>query len=100
LQIFFAPTHNGVYRLKPDQYNGAFTMWGIGNKLAPFRVVDANNQDHAVTNFEIKNIDHCNNPYYAIAALIVCITDGIKNKRVPPKPVNVVPNMLSEEEKT
>lgn len=38
LTIFLAPTSNSLLRLKPEQWSGAFTCWGVENRAAPLRV--------------------------------------------------------------
>ncbi len=98
-----APHHNSVRRFIDGYWVGNYACWGIDNKEAPIRVVQANpptkeGKGGGVTNLEIKSFDHCSNMFLAFSALIMCGLDGIKRKMQLPLPINIDPSSLTIKE--
>lgn len=60
-----------------------YICWGKENRSALVRVPSDKNN----TRFEIRSPDPSCNPYLAFALVIYAAVDGIKNKTVPPEPV-------------
>jgi len=94
LMAITTPTTNSFRRLGPDNWSGAYQVWGIDNREAALRVPSEADGSHP-THIELKTIDATANPYLALGALIACGLDGIENKMPLSKPLQAVPSELS-----
>jgi glutamine synthetase len=96
-----APSVNSYRRLKPKSWSSAYTCWGYENREAAVRVPTTYwGKEEESTNIELKSIDSSCNPYIALAAVIACGLDGVRNKLVPPNPVNIDPATMTTAQAT
>lgn len=94
---FTCPSVNSYQRLKPGEWSSAYATYGKDNREAAIRVPSTfwSNQSDSM-NIELKASDASANPYLAILAILIAGMDGIKNKILPGKYVDVDPAMLTE----
>eukprot|EP00271_Cylindrocystis_brebissonii_P002922 TRINITY_DN13675_c0_g1_i1.p1 TRINITY_DN13675_c0_g1~~TRINITY_DN13675_c0_g1_i1.p1 ORF type:complete len:850 (+),score=166.67 TRINITY_DN13675_c0_g1_i1:407-2956(+) len=86
------PHPNSYARLKPQKWAGAFQCWGPENKEAAIRASQPPGSPAGhVTNFELKAMDACANPYLALAGLMAAGLDGLRTKMELPEPIMVDP---------
>ncbi len=91
------PIVNSYKRLVPGYEAPVYISWAVKNRSALIRVPAA---DKASKRIEFRSPDPTANPYLAFAVILKAGLDGIKNKIMPPKPVNQINIFeLSEEEK-
>lgn len=89
---FTAPVPNSYDRLQPHMWSGAYLCWGQENKEAPLRTAcPPGVPDGYVSNFEIKAIDGCANPYLALSSIIASGIDGLRRHLNLPEPINEDP---------
>ncbi|KAL1819524.1 hypothetical protein ACET3Z_014393 [Daucus carota] len=89
---FTAPVPNSYDRLQPHMWSGAYLCWGKENKEAPLRTAcPPGVPDGLVSNFEIKAIDGCANPYLALSSIIASGIDGLRRHLSLPEPINEDP---------
>ncbi|KAL8135908.1 hypothetical protein AgCh_010505 [Apium graveolens] len=89
---FTAPVPNSYDRLQPHTWSGAYLCWGKENKEAPLRAAcPPGIPDGFVSNFEIKAIDGCANPYLALSSIIASGIDGLRRHLNLPEPINEDP---------
>ncbi|KAK1369009.1 hypothetical protein POM88_035101 [Heracleum sosnowskyi] len=89
---FTAPIPNSYDRLQPHMWSGAYLCWGKENKEAPLRTAcPPGIPDGLVSNFEIKAIDGCANPYLALSSIIASGIDGLRRHLNLPEPINEDP---------
>lgn len=90
---FTAPIPNSYDRIQPNTWSGAYQCWGKENREAPIRTAcPPGVPDGAVSNFEIKVVDGCANPYLALAAIMAGGIDGLRKHLKLPKPVDENPD--------
>lgn len=76
-------------RLQPHMWSGAYLCWGKENKEAPLRTAcPPGVPDGLVSNFEIKAIDGCANPYLALSSIIASGIDGLRRHLSLPEPIS------------
>ncbi|MFF9107285.1 glutamine synthetase [Streptomyces sp. NPDC014805] len=94
-----APSPASRLRLRPSQWAGVFTAWGLETRECGLRVVagTAGRRDQDA-NVEIKPVDLAANPYLALGCLIAAGLDGIGSGAVLPEEVTGDPAFLPEEE--
>jgi glutamine synthetase len=83
-------------RLKPGNWAGAFACWGLENREAAVRFVEATAGNPHGANVELKAIDGSANAYLAGAALLGLALDGIDRDLPLPPEVPVDPATLPE----
>ncbi|MBO8161662.1 MAG: type I glutamate--ammonia ligase [Thermosipho sp. (in: Bacteria)] len=79
------PTVNSYKRLVPGYEAPVNVAWSLGNRSALIRVPNARKKS---TRLEYRSPDPSCNPYLAFSVLIAAGLDGIKNKIMPPEPVD------------
>ena len=79
------PTVNSYKRLVPGYEAPVYVAWSGQNRSPLIRVPAKRGVS---TRIELRNPDPSCNPYLAIAVMLKAGLDGIKNKIMPPKPVN------------
>jgi glutamine synthetase len=95
-----APSFNSYHRIVPQYWAGAFTCWGLDNRVAPVRVPSLfRGAEEASTNVELKAADSSSNPHLAVGGLIAAGLDGIERGLEPPEPVEVDPATIAEDER-
>jgi glutamine synthetase len=95
-----APSFNSYRRIVPQYWAGAFTCWGYDNREAPLRVPSQfAGVEEASTNVELKTADATCNPYLAVGGLITAGLDGLERRLEPPKPLDVDPASVPEDER-
>lgn len=76
-------------RLQPHMWSGAYLCWGQENKEAPLRTAcPPGVPDGLVSNFEIKAVDGCANPYLALSSIIASGIDGLRRHLNLPEPIS------------
>jgi len=81
------PIVNSYKRLVPGYEASTYICWAQTNRSALIRVPRYSAGKDKATRFEIRNPDPSCNPYLAFAVLLKAGLDGIKNKMLPPDPV-------------
>jgi glutamine synthetase len=84
---------NSHLRLVPNSWSGAYRCWGVQNREAALRV------PASPGHFELKAVDATANPYLAVAAVLACGLSGIQRQLELPRPYDVDPYTLPEEER-
>lgn len=97
---FTCPSVNSYQRLKPSEWSSAYATYGKDNREAAIRVPSTfwTNQASSM-NIELKASDASANPYLAFSAILIAGIDGIKNKLLPGKYVDVDPASLTEKQR-
>jgi len=65
-----APTPASYLRLQPSRWAGAFQIWGIENREAALRLIEAAPSDPAKANAELKCFDLSANPYLLTGSIM------------------------------
>jgi len=81
------PVVNSYKRLTPGYEAPVYNCWARKNRTALIRVPAIRGGAAYATRFELRCPDPSNNPYLAFAAMIKAGLQGIKEKLVPPQPV-------------
>ncbi len=81
------PLVNSYKRLVPGYEASTYICWAQTNRSALIRVPRYSEGKDKATRIEIRNPDPSCNPYLAFAVLLKAGLDGIKNKMLPPDPV-------------
>ncbi|MEW5867188.1 MAG: type I glutamate--ammonia ligase [Bacillota bacterium] len=79
------PTVNSYKRLVPGYEAPVYIAWSERNRSPLVRVPAARK---SATRIELRNPDPSCNPYLALAVMLKAGLDGIKNRILPPEPVN------------
>jgi len=87
MSAIFAPTINSYKRLVPGYEAPVYICWGRINRSALIRVPNTREGKEASTRVELRCPDPSCNPYLTFSVMLASGLDGIKNKIVPPKPV-------------
>ena len=90
------PTVNSYKRLVPGYEAPVYMAWSERNRSPLIRIPARRGTG---TRLEIRNPDPSCNPYLAFAVMLKAGLDGIKNKIVPPAPVDLNIYNLSKEER-
>ena len=81
-----APSPASYLRLKPSQWAGVFTAWGLETREAAVRLVRGTAGRHAQqANLEVKPVDLAANPYLLLGCLIAAGLDGLTRSAVLPQ---------------
>jgi glutamine synthetase len=88
LLAFCAPTTNSYRRLVPGYEAPVALAYSARNRSAACRI-PVYNEIPAQKRIEFRCPDPSANPYLAFAAMLMAGLDGIRNKTVPPDPVDV-----------
>ncbi|MFD7133396.1 glutamine synthetase [Streptomyces sp. NPDC059894] len=73
-----APSPASYLRLRPSQWAGVFTAWGLETREAALRLVRGTAGRRAEqANLEVKPVDLAANPYLALGCLIAAGLDGL-----------------------
>ncbi|OBK15547.1 glutamine synthetase family protein [Mycobacterium asiaticum] len=83
-------------RMRPGNWAGAYACWGIQNREAAVRFIEAGPANPQGGNVEVKIVDPSANPYYATAAILGLALEGITNEATLPPKVKKDPAQLSE----
>ncbi|NED33066.1 glutamine synthetase family protein [Streptomyces sp. SID8499] len=83
-----APSPASYLRLRPSQWAGVFTAWGLETREAALRVVTGTRglRDQAA-NLEIKPVDLAANPYLTLGCLIAAGLDGMASSAPLPEEI-------------
>ncbi|MGW2823911.1 glutamine synthetase [Streptomyces sp. NPDC001443] len=99
LTAVIAPSPVSYLRLKPSQWAGVFTAWGLETREAALRVIRGTAGQRARSaNLEVKPVDLAANPYLALAALIAAGLDGTASGAELPEEITGDPAGLGAEE--
>ncbi|QNP69044.1 glutamine synthetase [Streptomyces roseirectus] len=94
-----APSPASYLRLKPSQWAGVFTAWGLETREAAVRLVPGTRGHRAEqANLEVKPVDLAANPYAALTCLIAAGLDGLAERRSLPEETKGDPAALTSEE--
>lgn len=81
-----APSPASHLRLKPSQWAGVFTAWGLETRETAVRLVRGTAGRRAEqANLEVKPVDLAANPYLALGCLIAAGLDGLASGAVLPE---------------
>ncbi|MFE9621701.1 glutamine synthetase family protein [Streptomyces sp. NPDC006527] len=81
-----APSPASYLRLRPSQWAGVFTAWGLETREAAVRLVRGTAGRRAeFANLEVKPVDLAANPYLALGCLIAAGLDGFASGTVLPE---------------
>lgn len=86
-------------RMRPGNWAGAYACWGIENREAALRFIEAGPANPHGGNVEVKIIDPSANPYYATAAILGLAHEGIKTDATLPAQTTEDPALLSAAER-
>ncbi|MDX2595456.1 MULTISPECIES: glutamine synthetase family protein [Streptomyces] len=94
-----APSPASYLRLKPSQWAGVFTAWGLETREAALRVVTgtAGRRDQEA-NLEVKPVDLAANPYLALGCVIAAGLDGLTASLPLPGEITGDPARYGDEE--
>ena len=81
LTAILAPTVNSYKRLVAGYEAPVYVCWGFMNRSAMIRIPSFNSKKSA--RVELRSPDPMCNPYLAMAGILACGLDGIKNQREP-----------------
>ncbi|XP_073062854.1 protein fluG isoform X2 [Primulina eburnea] len=94
---FTAPVPNSYDRIQPNTWSGAYHCWGPENREAPLRTAcPPGTPDGSVSNFEIKVVDGCANPYLALASVLAAGIDGLRRHASLPEPIEDNPDNVKD----
>ncbi|MGW1543301.1 glutamine synthetase family protein [Streptomyces sp. NPDC002309] len=94
-----APSPASYLRLRPSQWAGVFTAWGLETRETAVRVVTgtAGLRDQAA-NLEVKPVDLAANPYLALGCVIAAGLDGLATAAPLQEPTTGDPALLDTRE--
>ncbi len=90
------PTVNSFKRIVPGYEAPVYLAWSLANRSALLRVPAKRGN---ATRVELRSPDPSCNPYLAFAVILGACVDGVKNKIVPPKQIEVNIYALTPEER-
>ena len=99
LQGVLAGSAVSALRLQPGHWAGAFACWGLENREAAVRFIEATPSSPGGANVEVKIIDASANPYLAPTVLLGAALDGIEADQELPPEISVDPATLPDAEK-
>ncbi|MEU9332720.1 glutamine synthetase family protein [Streptomyces sp. NPDC048290] len=83
-----APCPASYLRLRPSQWAGVFTAWGLETREAGLRVIRGTaGQRGQAANLEIKPVDLAANPYLALGCALAAGLDGVGGEAVLPEEI-------------
>jgi len=91
------PIINSYKRLVPGYEAPVYISWGLRNRSPLIRIPESRGMS---TRLELRSVDPTANPYLALAVLLECGLDGIKNNLQAPEPIesNIFAMTKSERE--
>ncbi|CAL5207308.1 unnamed protein product [Lathyrus oleraceus] len=90
---FITPLPISYERLQSTTW-GTYLFWGNENKEAPLRAASSfGTPDGLKSNFEIRLIDGCANPYFGLSAIIAAGIDGLRRHLTLPEPIDIHPDL-------
>ncbi|MCX4766466.1 glutamine synthetase family protein [Streptomyces sp. NBC_01275] len=93
-----APSPASYLRLKPSQWAGVFTAWGLETRECALRLVRGTAGRRAEqANLEVKPVDLAANPYLALGCLIAAGLDGLASAAALPEETTGDPARLGPE---
>nr|WP_119611946.1 glutamine synthetase family protein [Streptomyces acidiscabies] len=99
LMALTAPSPASYLRLKPSQWAGVFTAWGLETRETAVRLVPGTKGHRAEqANLEVKPVDLAANPYAALTGLIAAGLDGLAAQRTLPEETTGNPATLTPAE--
>jgi len=87
MSAVIAPTVNSYKRLVLGYEAPVYICWGRVNRSALIRVPNTRKGKDSSTRVELRCPDPSCNPYLAFTVMLASGLDGIKNRMVPPEPV-------------
>lgn len=94
-----APSPASFLRLRPSQWAGAFTAWGLETRECALRLVRGTAGRRAQqANLEVKPVDLAANPYLALGCLIAAGLAGLTSDAALPEETRGDPVRLDAEE--
>jgi glutamine synthetase len=90
------PLVNSYKRLVPGYEAPVYIAWSEHNRSPLIRIPARRG---AGTRIELRNPDPSCNPYLALAVTLMCGLEGIKNKLMPPEPINLNIYDMTEQER-
>ncbi|MEU1180243.1 glutamine synthetase family protein [Streptomyces sp. NPDC005820] len=94
-----APSPASYLRLKPSQWAGVFTAWGLETREAALRLVRGTAGRRAEqANLEVKPVDLAANPYLLLGCLIAAGLDGVAARATLPEEITGDPARLAADE--
>jgi glutamine synthetase len=90
------PTVNSFKRLVPGYEAPCYVAWSARNRSPLIRIPASRGLS---TRVEVRSVDPAANPYLAMAVLLKAGLDGIKNKLMPPAPIDRNIYVMSKEER-
>nr|WP_306431185.1 glutamine synthetase family protein [Rhizobium sp. L1K21] len=82
--LLFAPHFNSFRRLRPDTHAPTSISWGFENRTAAIRIPGGGPKSRRIEH-RVPGAD--SNPYLAMAGILGSALVGIRNKWMPPKPI-------------
>jgi glutamine synthetase len=81
-----APTPASYLRLQPSRWAGAYQIWGVENREAAMRLIEAPAGDPGKANVELKCFDLSASPYLLTGAIMAVARSGAgAGARLPPE---------------
>ncbi|MFF4655585.1 glutamine synthetase [Streptomyces sp. NPDC001381] len=94
-----APSPASYLRLRPSQWAGVFTAWGLETREAAVRLVRGTAGRRAEqANLEVKPVDLAANPYLLLGCLIAAGLDGLVSEAGLPEEITGDPAHLAADE--
>jgi glutamine synthetase len=85
LMAFLNPTVNAYRRIRPDSLAPTHANWGWDNRTTFIRIPP---ERSGATRIEVRVADGAANPYLAIAAVLAAGAHGVRERLIPPPPVD------------
>jgi glutamine synthetase len=99
LMAVTAPSPASRLRLRPSQWAGVFTAWGLETRECALRLVRGTAGRRAEqANLEVKPVDLAANPYLALGCVIAAGLDGLASGATLPEETTGDPARLDAEE--
>ena len=99
-----SPSPVSYLRLGPHHWACGYASFGVQNREAAIRICPSPDQDPARAakgyNLELRAPDATASPYLVLGALVLAGLQGIKEKLPLPKPVDIDPADLTEQQRT
>jgi glutamine synthetase len=83
-----APTPASYLRLQPSRWAGAYQIWGVENREAAMRFIEAPSREPGKANVELKCFDLSANPYLLTGAIMAVASRGAEAGASLPREVS------------